>query len=73
MSVTTGEFPKNGYDDNPASYGRDFNLILAVAEYGPQRVEEINKRLDAIEAEAKALIEERTTLHALIQVVKPAP
>lgn len=53
------------------SWGHDFNLIRAVGEYGPQRVKDINKRLETIEAEAKALIEERTTLHALIQVVKP--
>ena len=55
------------------SFGREFNLIRAVAEYGPQRVTEINKRLAAIDAEAKALENERKTLNALIQVVKPEP
>lgn len=55
------------------SFGHDFNLIRAVAEYGPQRVAEINKRLTAIETESCKLVEERAILDELIKVVKPAP
>lgn len=59
--------------DNPQSFGHEFNLIKAVAEYGPQRMAEINKRLTAIEQETSRLMEERTTLEALVKVVKPVP
>lgn len=69
VSYSTTVAPRNENE----SWGHDFNLIRAVAEYGPQRVNDINKRLSAIEAEAKALVDERTTLNALIQVVKPEP
>lgn len=69
VNYTTTVAPRNENE----SWGREFNLIRAVAEYGPQRVNEINKRLAAIDAETKALENERKTLNALIQVVKPEP
>lgn len=59
--------------DNQRSFGYEFNLIKAVEEYGPQRVVEINKRLNVIEQETSRLLEERNTLQALIHVVKPVP
>ena len=57
------------YMDYPPSFGADFNLIRAVAEYGPQRVAEIDKRLAEIEAETTKLRSERVTLDALIAIV----
>lgn len=67
VHYTTTIAPRNENE----SWGRDFNLIRAVAEYGPQRIAAINKRLEAIDTEAKSLEDERTTLDALIAVVKP--
>lgn len=66
MAVTTGEFPKGTYD-NPASYGHEFNLIRAVKEFGPERIEAITKRLADLDAEAVRLHEERATLEALVE------
>ena len=70
---STGTFKAVRRPDSQQSFGHEFNLIKAVAEYGPQRVAEINKRLIAIEQETSRLMEERTTLEALIKVVKPVP
>ena len=67
VSYSTTVAPRNENE----SWGHEFNLIRAVAEYGPQRVKDINKRLETIEAEAKALEDERRTLESLIKVVKP--
>lgn len=57
--------------DNPMSYGRDFNLIRAVEEYGPQRITQINKELDEMQERANKLLNERGTLEKLVAVVTP--
>lgn len=61
------------YRDNPQSFGYDFNLIRAVAEYGPTRIDMIEKRLTELQTEMLDLQNERKTLEALVAVVKPAP
>ncbi len=61
------------YRENPPSFGREFNLIRAVSEYGPQRIASITKTLADLEAEMASLREERATLEQLVAVVKPAP
>jgi len=58
------------YMENPESFGHQFNLIRAVAEYGPQRVQEITQRLRSLEEESKQLRSEMETLERLISVVK---
>ena len=52
----------------PQSFGNDFNLIRAVEEYGPQRVESIRKELAQMEARHAALTKEMQTLEKLIAV-----
>lgn len=54
---------------NPMSFGNQFNLIRAVAEHGPLRLEQIDKRLAQISAEAEDLEVERRTLEQLIAIV----
>jgi hypothetical protein len=58
--------PRN---DNPMSFGHDFNLIKAVKEYGPQRIDQINKELDKINEQFTHLTYERTQLEKLIQAL----
>jgi hypothetical protein len=48
------------------SFGPDFNLIRAVREYGPSRVEGIKKELDSIEDRKQRLTEEMNILTKLI-------
>ena len=57
--------------DNPMSYGRDFNLILAVQEYGPKRIAQINQELDDMQERANKLLNERGQLEKLVAVVVP--
>jgi len=66
----TGGWPSARKDQNPASYGHDFNLIKAVEDYGPQRIAQINKRLDEITKESERLSTERSTLERLIAALK---
>jgi hypothetical protein len=56
----------------PQSFGNDFNLIRAVEEYGPQRVESIRKELAQIDARKNVLAKEMYTLEKLIAVTKPS-
>jgi len=55
---------------HPHSFGKDFNLIRAVEEYGPRRVESIRQELAQIDARQSALTEEMQTLEQLIAVTK---
>ena len=55
----------------PQSFGNDFNLIRAVEEYGPQRVESIRKELAQMEVRQTVLTKEMQTLEKLIAVTKP--
>ena len=48
------------------SFGPDFNLIRAVREYGPTRVNAINKELTSIEDRKQRLTEEMNILTKLI-------
>jgi hypothetical protein len=48
------------------SFGPDFNLIRAVREYGPTRVEGIKKELLSIEDRKQRLMEEMNTLVKMI-------
>ena len=57
---------------SPQSFGHDFNLIRAVEEYGPQRVESIRKELAQIDARKNALAQEMYTLEKLIAATKPS-
>ena len=50
------------------SFGHDFNLIRAVEEYGPQRVESIRKELASIDARKEVLTKEMHTLERMIAV-----
>lgn len=54
------------------SFGPEFNLIRAIEEYGPQRVESIRKELAQIDARKNALAQEMYTLEKLIAVTKPS-
>jgi hypothetical protein len=54
------------------SFGHDFNLIRAVEEYGPQRVESIRHELAQIDARQNALTKEMDTLEKLIAATKPS-
>ena len=56
----------------PQSFGNDFNLIRAVEEYGPQRVESIRKELEQIDARKNTLAKEMYTLEKLIAATKPS-
>lgn len=59
--------------DNQESFGYNFNLIRAVQEYGPQRIDAIGKRLDTMMREADALEQERRLLEQLVAIVTPVP
>ena len=48
------------------SFGPDFNLIRAVREYGPTRVESIIKELASIEEQQQRLNAEMNTLNKMI-------
>lgn len=50
----------------PESFGPDFNLIRAVREYGPTRVNAIQKELLTIEDRKQRLTEEMNMLTKLI-------
>jgi hypothetical protein len=50
----------------PESFGPDFNLIRAVREYGPSRVENIKKELASLEDRKQRLTEEMNILTKLI-------
>jgi hypothetical protein len=54
------------------SFGRDFNLIRAVEDYGPQRVATIRKEIAQMEARQTLLTKEMRTLEQLIAVIKPS-
>jgi hypothetical protein len=56
----------------PQSFGRDFNLIRAVEEYGPQRVASIRQELAQMVKRQAVLTEEMQTLEKLIAVTKPS-
>lgn len=51
------------------SFGRDFNIIRAVSEYGPQRVDSIKKELVRMRDQMEKLELEMATLQRLIDVV----
>lgn len=55
--------------ENPMSFGKDFNLIRAVHEHAPQRVDEIDRELDAMQMRMAQLQTERQTLQRLIQAL----
>jgi len=54
----------------PESFGPDFNLIRAVREYGPTRMDAINKELASLEDRQKRLMEEMNILINLIAATK---
>ena len=54
--------------DNPTSFGNDFNIIRMVDEYGPLRVEAIEKQLAKMDAQRIQLEAEMHTLRELISV-----
>ena len=56
----------------PQSFGHDFNLIRAVEEYGPQRVESIRKELEQLTDRITLLNKEMATLQRLVAVTKPS-
>lgn len=56
--------------DNPQSFGTHFNIIRAVAEYGPMRIKEISKRLDTLQTERDKLLAEVKMLEQLVAVVQ---
>lgn len=51
------------------SFGREFNLIRAVDEYGNKRIADIDKRMKELDNEKKALEHERLILCELTAVV----
>jgi hypothetical protein len=55
--------------DNPMSFGKDFNLIRAVAEYGPSRVDEIEEEMEDLRKRMIHLTDERNTLTRLIDAL----
>ena len=55
--------------DNPPSLGHEFNLIRAVEEYGPQRIDQINKELDKINQQFAHLTHEKTQLEKLLKAL----
>lgn len=67
MEVTTQMYPE--VSDNPLSFGKDFNLIRAVQEYGPKRIAAIEKELHTMEARASTLEAERIQLQKLVEAV----
>jgi len=52
------------------SFGPDFNIVRAVREYGPTRMEAINKELASLEDRQKKLMEEMNILINLIAATK---
>ncbi len=55
--------------DHEESFGKGFNLILAVKEYGPARIEEIGDRLLELSNERQKLEDE---MHILMRLVNAA-
>lgn len=75
-TATLPEMSMNEWDtipkvtkENPTSFGKDFNLILAVAEYGPTRVDEIEEEMEDIRQRMIQLQDERDTLIRLISAL----
>lgn len=52
------------------SYGTEFNMIRAVQEYGPQRLQVIARRLVDLEKELDQLLSEQKTLEKLLDIVR---
>ena len=50
----------------PQSFGPDFNIIRAVQEYGPARVEQIRTELTKMDARKIVLTDEMETLERMI-------
>lgn len=55
---------------NPISFGKEFNLIRAVSEYGADRIKLIDRELQSMAEKTKNLSEERAILQKLVDVVK---
>lgn len=64
----TGEWSQRT-TDNPMSFGKDFNLIRAVAEYGPARVDDIEEEIMDLRHRMIQLQDERDTLTRLISAL----
>jgi uncharacterized membrane protein len=52
------------------SFGKDFNLIRAVAEHAPQRVEQIIEELETLRFRMQQLQDEKETLTRLIAALE---
>ena len=55
---------------HPHSFGKDFNLIRAVEEYGPQRIQTIQRDLADLALRQQRLTTELATLERLVAVAK---
>jgi hypothetical protein len=55
-----------------ASFGKDFNLIRAVQDVAPGRIDAIGKRLADLALERETLENERAILTELVKVVQNA-
>ena len=66
-----GEALSNRTPESDESFGKGFNLILAVQEQGPARIKEINERMNELDKEQSALTTERNTLQRLVDAVNP--
>jgi hypothetical protein len=52
------------------SFGPDFNIVRAVREYGPTRIDAINKELASLEDRKQRLMEEMNILINIIAATK---
>lgn len=56
---------------NPVeSFGHEFNLVRAVSEYAPQRIDQIVRQMDTMQKEMDSLRAERKRLEALLAAVE---
>lgn len=55
--------------ENQMSFGKDFNLIRAVEEHGPLRIEAIDKEVAVLEQKMRALLDEKIVLARLVDAI----
>lgn len=56
--------------ESSESFGHEFNMIRAVQEYGPHRLQVISRRMVELEKEMDQLLVEQNTLEKLLDVVR---
>lgn len=59
------------YTENPKSFGPDFNLLLAIKQYGPERVKQIDIETAELRDRLDKLVGEKADYLRVISALTP--